>query len=144
MPCKGGYRRSIEAAIIRREEDKQYRASPAWKHWCALVERVHKTPSGFDGLSSEEQKFFAVRILVGEVYNGGFHRYFSNSSGDYYARTAEGLMEMGATESLRLLTEAKKLIFGASPVPRTQAARNAVLAHIDDATAHHPDWLEAP
>jgi Domain of unknown function (DUF4375) len=137
MPCKGGYRGTIEAAIIRREKDKQYRASPAWKHWCSLVERVHKTPTGFAGLSLEEQRFFGLRFLIDEVCNGGFDQYFSNSSGDYYARAVEGLMEIGATESLRLLTEAKRLMFGASSVPRTQAARNAVLPHMDETIAAH-------
>jgi hypothetical protein len=122
MPCKGGYRGTLE-------KNKQYRASPAGKHWCSLVERVYETPTGFAGLSLEEQRFFGLRLLVNEVCNSGFYSYFSNSSGDYYTRAVEGLMEIGATESLRLLTEAKRLVFGASSVPRTQAAWNALLPH---------------
>jgi hypothetical protein len=62
-------------------------------------------------------------VLEGEVYNGGFHQYFGNSSGGYYADALRGLQEMGATECRRILLAAKQLLFGAQEVPGTQAAR---------------------
>lgn len=140
MPCKGGYRKNIEESIRRQEEERQYRASPPWKHWVSLVDRVHKTPAGFSGLSLQEQKFFALRVLVGEVYNGGFDQYFSNSSGDYYVRTIEALAEIGATESLRILLQAKTAIFGENSVPSTQAERFSVSPKMPDEDAPSPEW----
>jgi hypothetical protein len=131
MPCKGNYRQSIEDSRRRLEEDKKYRASPPWKHWLSLVKRVHESGAGFDGLSPEEQKFFATRVLIGDVYNGGFHQYFSNSSGDYYSRASEMLIEIGAQSTLRLLREAKALLFGERPVPANQAERNVALSRIE-------------
>ena len=140
MPCKGGYRKSIEESIRRQEEDRQYKASPPWKYWLSLTDRVHKTPEGFSGLSSQEQKFFALRVLVGEVYNGGFHQYFSNSSGDYYTRTVEALAEIEATESLRILLLAKEALFGGNAVPATQAERFSVFPEMPDEDDPSPEW----
>jgi Domain of unknown function (DUF4375) len=127
MPCKGGYRKNMDESGRRHEEDRRYRASPQWKHWLSLVDRVHKTADGFSGLSLQEQTFFALRILVGDVYNGGFVSYFSNLSGDCYSTAVDGLAEIGATESLRTLIEAKTVIFGEMAVPPTQDGRLPIL-----------------
>ena len=111
MPCKGGYRQRIEEGKRRREADKLYRESPAWKHWLHIVGKV--TPAdGFSKLTVPEQRFFAVRVLVGEVYNGGFDQYFFNSAADCYPSAVEGLLELGASHSLRLLRKAKEAVFG--------------------------------
>lgn len=141
MPCKGGYRKSIEDSIRQQDEDRRYRASPPWKHWLSLVERVHKTPDGFSGLTLQEQKFFALRVLGGAVYSGGFNQYFSNSSGDYYAHAIEALEEIGATESLRILLQAKTAIFGENSVPSTQAERFSVYPEIPEEDIPGPEWM---
>jgi hypothetical protein len=138
MPCQGNYRQNIEASRKRIQDDKAYRASPEWKYWEALARRVYQDDEGgFFRLSLEEQKYFAARVLVGEVYNGGFHQYFWNSSADYYARAMELLVELGARESLRLLRDAKDVVFGAQPVPKTKAQRSAVLSRLT--TERSPD-----
>ena len=80
MPCKRGFRQNIEASQRRRLDDAKYRESPAGKHWQWLVQQVHNNPDGFEGLSTANQAFFAVGVLEGEVYNGGFEQYFFNSS----------------------------------------------------------------
>jgi hypothetical protein len=123
MPCKGGYRKNIEASKLRYELEKEYRESPARKYWVWLVSQVHKSEKGFAGLSPENQLYFAASLVEGEVYNGGFDQYFFNSSADYYSYAVRGLTEMGALESCRLLVQAKELYFGESPVPETQASR---------------------
>jgi hypothetical protein len=136
MPCKGNYRQKIEASRKRLAEDKAYRASPAWRHWESLVKRVHKDDEGFSGLSPSEQKYFAARVLVGEVYNGGFHQYFCNSSADHYSRVLEILVEVGAPRSLHLLREAKEAVFGKRPLPKRLIERRAMLSSISE--AHGP------
>ena len=127
MPCKGGYRKNIEASKKFHEQQKVERESPARKHWVWLVNQVHKSEAGFAGLSHPNKLFFAACLLEGEVYNGGFDQYFFNSSADYYTYAIQGLTEMGALESCRLLVQAKELYFGHKPVPQTQTSRIALL-----------------
>jgi hypothetical protein len=79
MPCKGGYRKDIEEGRRRIEEEKKRRDSPGDRFWRSLVDRVHRTPEGYGGLTEAEQVDFAVCVLEGEVYNGGFEQYFFNS-----------------------------------------------------------------
>src|SRR5262245_54322172 len=123
MPCKGGYRESIEASKRERADRKREEKDPDAKHWVWLVEQVCLSPDGIYGLSPENRWFFAVFELEGEVYNGGFDQYFTNSSGDRYEHAVTGLQAMGATESLALLLAAKELLFGSNPVPGSQAER---------------------
>jgi Domain of unknown function (DUF4375) len=96
MPCKGGYRESIEKGkrYIREERERRL-TGPFRKLWVSLVEKVHQSPTGFDGLSHREKLYFAVGLLEGEVYNGGFHQYFFNNSGSYYSYAEEGLIALG-------------------------------------------------
>jgi hypothetical protein len=99
------------------EEEKKRRDGPWYRFWRSLVDRVHNAPEGFGGLTWAEQTYFAINVLHGEIYNGGFVQYFSNSSADCYPRAVDGLKELGATQSLKLLLEAKETLFGANPVP---------------------------
>jgi hypothetical protein len=125
MPCKRGFRKNLEEGRRRHEQWKEARAnpSPSARHWRWLVEQVHRTPAGFDGLSEANKLYFAAVLLEGEIYNGGFYQYFHNSSGDYFAHAARGLEEMGAHECLRALDAAKEMFFGAENVPDSQAER---------------------
>lgn len=122
MPCKGGYREDIEASRRFNEKQKKLHESPAAKHWLWLVSQVNNEP-GFNYLSSANQCYFSVGLLDGEVYNGGFDQYFSNSSADFYDFALKGLAEMGAVESYRLLELAGQLYFGADQVPTLQEKR---------------------
>jgi hypothetical protein len=124
-PCKRGIRANIEDGKRRHAERRLARANPdpATVHWRWLVRQVFHSPEGFAGLSAENQTYFAVCSLEGEVYNGGFHQYFNNSSGDYYADALRGLEEIGATECRRILLAAKQVVFDEHDVPGTQAAR---------------------
>ncbi|WP_312934617.1 DMP19 family protein [Pseudomonas sp.] len=127
MPCKGGYRQQIEEGKLRAEEHKRYKASPQAVYWTALVNRVYHSPEGFSGLALAEQHYYAVRVLEGEVYNGGFEQYFSNSSGEHYADTRAGLLELAATHTLTLLEEARGLLFGNQPVPTDRSLRHSCM-----------------
>jgi hypothetical protein len=151
MACKRGIRESIEQSkayyIRERELDE---TCPFRALWRDLVNRVHKTDDGFGKLSHDEQMYFAVGLLDGEVYNGGFTQYFHNSSGDYYVCAEAGLEALGASNSLRLLRLAKDAIFGSSPVPDSQARRwgegqddetEAILSELDDQFYKDPDNL---
>ena len=101
MPCKGGYRERLEAEKkLREEERERERTDPDRKLWLSLVEEVYYSPLGFEGLSHPKKLYFALGCLEGELYNGGFHQYFFNSSGSHCAYAEEGLIAIGALETL--------------------------------------------
>lgn len=127
MPCKGGYRKNIEASKVRYEEEKKYRESAEHKHWHWLVDQVYKSDDGFAKLSRENQLFFATNLVIGEVYNGGFDQYFHNSSADYFNLAIDGLTTMQASKSLALLMSAKTLIFGELEVPSNTGERRQIM-----------------
>lgn len=123
MPCKGGYRERIQEGRRQRQRDREYAKSAESMYWQELVQRVFRTSEGFDGLSMEEQTYFAVNCLIGEVYNGGFDQFFSNSSGAHYLRALDGLRTLGADSSMKLLLQAKQVLFAEHPVPIDREAR---------------------
>lgn len=61
---------------------------------------------GFGELLPEEQQYIALFWLKGEIMNGGFHQYITNNSGDLALLALQGLKEIGAIESLKILEEA--------------------------------------
>jgi hypothetical protein len=139
VPCKRGYRKDIEASKAHYQAEKKARELPDRKHWVWLVNEACKTSSGFDGLTPENQLYFAACLVEGEVYNGGFDQYFHNSAADHYAYALKGLMEIGATESCRLLIQAKNILFGSHNVPNNQAARRSILHQLASSEAREAE-----
>lgn len=139
MACKQGIRKNIEASKKYYEEQRKY--NPMRELWTSLVKRVHQTADGFDGMSADEQIYYAVGILDGEIYNGGMLQYFWNSSGGLYRSAIDGLLELKAMNALRLLTEAAKLLFE-DQVPEDRETRCAAIRkYPDDATTPTPEWV---
>ena len=101
-----------------------------------MVEQVHRSPTGFNGLSQPQRLYFAIGLLEGEVYNGGLEQYFSNDSGSYYAYAEEGLIELGAFQTLELLHQAKEVLFprGSVPVNATERGRALVEGYVSTPT----------
>jgi hypothetical protein len=132
MPCKTGTRESIEAGKLWHRRERELDATdPFRKLWRALVHRVHDTPLGFEGLSDDERMYFAVGLLDGEVYNGGFDQYLWNSSSTYYSYAERGLMELRADECLRLLHEAVDLAFRDRRFPEDGQERRSLLQSLE-------------
>ncbi|MGY0216354.1 DMP19 family protein [Endozoicomonadaceae bacterium StTr2] len=131
MPCKNGYRENIEASKEYYKKERELdKTCPFRALWRELHHKVFKTNEGFDGLTEAEKTYFAVNILVGEVYNGGFDQYFNNSSGSQYRFAEYGLVQLGATHSLKLLRKAKQSLFENHPVPADQAQRQILIEKI--------------
>jgi hypothetical protein len=127
MPCKLGTRESIEASKQYYAELKKH--DPFRELWKSLVHRVHKTDTGYEGLSSDERLYFSVSMLQGEVYNGGMDQYFWNSSGSMYYDALIGLEVLEAIRSRELLLRAKQLFFGNDEPPiKTIPRREAMSA----------------
>ena len=130
MVCKQGLRASVEASKEYYKQQRLY--DPIRALWGSLVDRVHKTDDGLEGLNSSEKLYFVLGVLDGEVYNGGIHQFFSNSSGEYYQYAVDGLLEIKAFTTLRLLSRAKDLLFFDADPPTNRAERNELLREYPD------------
>ncbi|MFN0244997.1 MAG: DMP19 family protein [Planctomycetota bacterium] len=86
---------------------------PFWKH-------------DFDELSLAERVFLAIWELESEVNNGGFHQYFSNSSGDTAFAVCDSLDAIGAHKAARIVAKAN-LIFPNAMPPQAQDERESAL-----------------
>lgn len=125
MPCKQGNRQNIEASKRYYEEQKKY--NPYRELWKSLVFRVHKTEERFSGLTDDEKLYYAVGILQGEVFNGGFDQFFWNSSGDFFEEAVAGLERLEAFKTLELVQQAKMIVFSGAEPPRYWEDRRSLL-----------------
>ncbi len=124
MPCKNGSRENVEhGREYYKKQAELDRTCPYRALWKELINKVYHTEGGFNVLSEDEQLYFALNVLAGEVYNGGFDQFFNNSSGAYYRKAELGLVRLGATHSLKLLRQAKERCFGPNSVPQDQEKR---------------------
>lgn len=155
MACKQGIRASMEASREFYRKLKKY--DPYRELWLWLVGKAQVDP-GLCTLSLVHRHYFAVGVLEGEVYNGGFDQFFSNSSGAYYGLATEGLRVLEAETSLGLLQKAARVLFGETTPPLGQQERwDAMKRHaaskggaeavgaevdaLDRAFCDHPDAL---
>lgn len=139
MPCKNGTRESMEQSKEIWRKEKEY--DPHRALWHSLVDRAYKTTPYYQDFSPDERKYFFIGVLDGEVYNGGLHQFFGNSSGDFYRETLGYLQEIGALKTLELLEQGKQILFGDADVPADQDERNEVMQQFpDDDDAPEPQW----
>lgn len=139
MPCKQGTRKSIDASKRYYEEQKKY--DPWRELWASLVKRVYDEDNGYETLSEDERLYYAVSVLSGEVYNGGMHQFFSNSSGELYRDAIEGLQKLGAVHSFGLLQDAVSILFDDEEPPTDRLARWDAMKHYPEgADASIPEW----
>ena len=94
-----------------------------------IVGKVFDNPSKeehVEVLSAHARSLYFVETLEGEVLNGGFRQFFSNSSGKYAHETLVALREMGALRAAVLLEKAIDA-FPDKRVPVRRRARNDAL-----------------
>ncbi|WP_295630623.1 DUF4375 domain-containing protein [Novosphingobium sp.] len=120
MACKQGIRKSMEASRVYYKRQKEY--DPFRELRVSLV-NCSSQDRNLTNWSDQEAKYFSMALLEGEIYNGGFDQYFSNSSGGYYLRAVGGLRDIKAFSTLNIVEEAAQLIFGSLAPPKTQEDR---------------------
>jgi Domain of unknown function (DUF4375) len=143
-PCVRGNQLTIEQRNEqhrqRREEERARLESPEHKYWSSLVKRVFNEAGGFESLPKGDQLYFLISVLSGEVHNGGFDQFFSNTSGNRYKETVSALAEVGDQATLSLLLEAKNVLFTAAAVPVDRMARFSLMT---TASKNHPNYGSA-
>jgi hypothetical protein len=94
-----------------------------------LIEQVFHSDAGFEGLTEDEKTVFAVRELVIEVLNGGFHQYFYNPSGARYTAAEAALEKLKEREALGLLRRARQALFEEVTIPGGTAERRKMIPY---------------
>ena len=120
MACKQGIRASMEASRAYYQRLKEY--DPYRELWVSLVERS-SPDRDLTGWTEQEKRYFAASLLEGEIYNGGFDQYFSNTSGGYYSIAIDALEEIEAFRSLEIVQKASSILFGKRLPPENQEDR---------------------
>lgn len=82
-------------------------------------------------LSRQDQHYFVISILIGEVPNGSFEQYFLIVLGDYCTQTKQVLIQYGEDDIFRLLLRAKQLIFVGQAVSAGCEQRRQLLRNIE-------------
>jgi hypothetical protein len=91
----------------------------------AIVDRIRcrfSGPRSFATLTEGERYVYAIETMRGEVLNGGFHQYLTNSSGDMAEGTRHALAAIGAVTIAQILTRVAR-IFPGGLVPGDRGAR---------------------
>lgn len=157
IPCARGTRAKIEEskrrAIEQREWDRKKhealerikrKSHPAFGDflteedpigvlWPFLVDTVFREQSERENvelLTPSAQVLYFAQILDAEVFNGGFHQYFSNSSGTYAHETVVALNALRAPLTESLLLRAIDT-FPNKRVPKRRTERNEELDKTD-------------
>ena len=117
VPCAKGYRDSIERSRLFYENQKQRENHADLHFWRSLCDRVDNPTLGFHSLPGREKLYFAVCLLAGEIYNGGFEQYFTNSYSDYFDDAIRGLESVGDGVAVETTLKAKHLLFSEKDVP---------------------------
>lgn len=140
VPCVRGNLLSIEERKRHSQEARRTReafyAAPEYKYWQTLVGKVYGKESAFNDLSPAERLYYLVNVFGGELHNGGFDQFFTNTSGARYRETVAALEEVGAQKSLALLLQAKTILFSNGEVPVDRAVRCSLMPTWDES---HPD-----
>ena len=101
----------------------------------ALRDRVtcrFSGPKDFPRLTYGERMVWDLMYLQGEVLNGGFHQYLSNSTGETGEEVKGYLKRIGATSTL-LIVETLSQIFPEGKIPRDREERNLYLEKAEEA-----------
>lgn len=89
----------------------------------------------FDGLSETQKVLFPTHWVCAEVYNGGFHQYFTNGTGLHAPEAIDGFRKLGLNDIAEIVKQASDLFD--KPFPRERSIREDFLDAIDDENPFH-------
>jgi hypothetical protein len=129
----GGQGRQEDAAFLKArmthaDEDVAEGAAAGMLSLAGLdgyEERVWKAEEtgGYEALPMAQRYFLAVRLLDGEVGNGGFAQYFLNPTGNQWKEAIAGLEAMGSKQKLAAVRDAVAVFGPSGPSPDREARK---------------------
>lgn len=103
-----------------------------------LQDRLLPGPSGFGAAAVIQQQIeqmppsyrtvYVLTLLVGELFNGGMHQFFSNSSGAFAPYAAKALRDVGKDDAATTVDQAIGLFPTPYPIS-TEERRRVAFAH---------------
>ncbi|MGH8030020.1 MAG: DMP19 family protein [Arenimonas sp.] len=113
--------------------------------WLLLHARVYidEEGSGYARLSEPARDAWVIGLLTGELYNGGYHQYFSNSSGEHATETLDALRRVGAAALLDLHRRALQRFDPHGQVPEDRDERNRRLQALGPDEDASYEWFNA-
>ncbi|MCH2235593.1 MAG: DMP19 family protein [Crocinitomicaceae bacterium] len=82
-------------------------------------------------LTESEKTVLFIENLEIEVNNGGFHQFYSNSSGDYSLETYEALLTIGADSMAKIMNDANSILPNKT-IPSNRTERINILEEHED------------
>lgn len=140
-------RREIEDARRRLGSRADFRIPPAAiarknanDIWWTVIERVFHEFLGepynsarFDVLTTGQRALYVIHMIEAELYNGGFHQLYSNSTGDLADEAPAALHRIGAGAHAGVFERANAtLTRGGGTVPGGQPARWRLLERLGE------------
>jgi len=133
MPCKGGYRESIDEGKRHvGEQRERMLTDPYRKLWGTRP----PFPERLRWPLTSPKTLFCCQSLG----RGRLHRWISPILLQQHAE--EGLIALGAFQTLELLQEAKDVLFPSIPVPISIAERRRALSSYPEDNSPTPEWSE--
>jgi hypothetical protein len=120
---------------------KRSQTDPFYQLYLSLSSKVRASSDGFGSLSEAEALYFVVTLFQNEVYNGGFHQFFLNSSGSYCDLIERGLVTFDEPRVLQLLQCAKEIAFPGPDVPKDIVTRRKQIPYAEPGSPM-PEWAQ--
>jgi hypothetical protein len=92
-----------------------------------LSNRVHGPSGDLSQLRECERQYFLLSALLMQLREGGIFCFFDNSSGEHYAEVVDLLDQLNLGRAAGGLRAAKKVLFGANPVPQDVDTRRRLM-----------------
>lgn len=86
--------------------------------------------SNLKNLNEKEKIFYIAMTTQQEVYNGGFSKFFINSSGDFSNKIVEAFKELGIEELAKVCQDAINVL--KVKIPKNREKRLEILSQIED------------
>jgi len=86
---------------------------------------------GIASLDEYDQAIYTIWWFESEVNNGGFHQYFTNSTGSDFPIALRSLKKIGAKKTIDMVERFVKIVFKDS-VPLDREERNDIIEALED------------
>ncbi len=139
VPCASGTRSTL-GSVKKRYEAFLEQTKIQRAIWSGIVDRVHAVGGGLNSLAPAERTYYLLSCLDAELWQGGLHTYFHNSSGDHYQGTLLALNEVQCPVWIEYLAKAAAILFPGGALPSNTDERRKLLPWWPKGDDTKPEW----